>query len=57
MTTEHDVFYMRKATEAKDGKDGFVYLHRWSTGHQELIFPTQQAAVEWVNKMNQSKED
>lgn len=36
--------YIRIATRAKDCYDGLLYLHRWETGYQYLIFPTTEKA-------------
>jgi hypothetical protein len=36
--------YARVALKAKDGTDGLLYIHRWKTGNQELIFPSEDAA-------------
>lgn len=36
--------YQRKARRAVDGYDGMLYLHRWQTGAQLLVFATHQAA-------------
>jgi len=30
-----------------DIKNGFIYLHHWGTGFQELIFETREAANSW----------
>lgn len=29
--------FIRVARKAKDGYDGFLYLHSWATGWQEII--------------------
>lgn len=44
--------FLRAAHKAKDGQDGFLCLHAWATGFQELIFPTVQAAIDFRNKLN-----
>jgi hypothetical protein len=30
--------YIRVATRARDTYEGFLYLHTWKTGNQELVF-------------------
>lgn len=54
--TLHTLTYLRKAVPAKDGHAGLLYRHRWPTGQQELIFPTEQAADSWLAaQRNESK--
>lgn len=36
--------FKRIALKAKDGKDGFLYVHSWATGFQELIFSSHKQA-------------
>ena len=43
------LIYRRKATHAKDNADGLLYLHRWPTGYQELIFRDEDAAQKWLD--------
>lgn len=40
--------YAGKATTSRDGAHGVVYVHRWPTGAQELVFPTHLAARQWA---------
>jgi hypothetical protein len=44
--------FVRVATKAKDNADGFLYIHNWATGWQELIFHTKEEAALWVNSLN-----
>lgn len=41
---------IRKARKNIDGADGVVVLHAWQTGHQYLIFPTWEKALQWFAK-------
>lgn len=45
---EHRLTYQRRAVAAKDGQDGHLFLHRWSTGFQHLIFQSLSAAQLWL---------
>lgn len=42
--------YIRVARKAKDGYNGFLYIHHWATGAQELVFPTHDDAREFVRR-------
>lgn len=53
--TEHSLTYQRRAVAAKDGRDGLLYLHRWSTGFQLLIFQSLSAAQEWLEAVSKPK--
>jgi hypothetical protein len=44
--------YVRVARKAKDGQDGFIYLHHWGTGWQELIYSSHEAAKKAQERMN-----
>lgn len=41
--------YHGKATRQNHGVDGVIYLHRWQTGFQYLIFPSKERAEEWLD--------
>jgi hypothetical protein len=41
---KHTLSYVRPANKRKDGYDGFLYLHRWPTGYQFLVFNTKKQA-------------
>lgn len=43
--------FVRVATKAKDNADGFLYIHNWPTGWQELIFHTKEEAALWVKNL------
>lgn len=43
---------MRTAYKQKDGADGFLYVHAWKTGFQELVFPSHEAAGKLIDRMN-----
>jgi len=43
-TSTETLSYWRVARKQKDGENGFLYIHKWATGHQQLIFPTHEAA-------------
>ena len=42
--------YVRVAHKEKDNADGFIYLHHFGTGWEELIFPTHEAAATFKTK-------
>ena len=44
--------FVRVATEAKDTHSGFLYIHNWATGWQELIFSSKEAAESWITIVN-----
>lgn len=46
MIHKETLIYQRVAMKAKDGANGFIYLHTWGTGYQQLIFPSHEAANE-----------
>jgi hypothetical protein len=47
--------FLRKAKKQKDGYDGFLYLHRWDTGWQELIFNSKEDADKYIKKLNKKE--
>lgn len=44
--------FKRVATKAKDGANGFLYIHSWGTGYQELIFESKGSAESAARKLN-----
>jgi hypothetical protein len=44
--------YGRRALKAQDNKDGLLYIHRWATGHQELIFDDEAEAERFAKAEN-----
>ena len=40
--------YLRAATVKLDGADGFLYIHHWATGWQELVFQSHEAAAQYI---------
>lgn len=46
--------YRSPARKSLHGKDGFIYLHSWGTGYQELVF-TSHADAERFAKANDCK--
>jgi len=40
--------FVRVATEAKDSVGGFLYIHYWATGWQELVFSSKENADTWI---------
>ena len=44
--------FVRVATKAKDDANGFIYIHQWETGFQELIFTSKESAEEWIKNQN-----
>ena len=40
--------YLRAATVKLDGADGFLYIHHWATGWQELVFQSHAAAARFL---------
>lgn len=53
----NELNYVRIAYKAKDGHDGFLYLHSWGTGIQALIFGSHEAADRFIEKDNQRKRE
>lgn len=51
-SNQETLTYLRKATHSKDNADGLLYLHKWATGYQELIFPDEVAAQRWFDTQN-----
>lgn len=47
MTTK-TLTYKRKATKAKDGANGFLYLDVWATGAQLLVFRDRAHVDSWA---------
>ena len=45
--------FVRVARESKDSHNGFLYIHNWATGFQELIFSSEEAAETWIEIQNQ----
>lgn len=41
--------YIRQANVKIDGSNGFLFLHRWETGFQYLIFSHMTEAMEYLN--------
>jgi hypothetical protein len=44
--------YLRAATVKVDGADGFLYIHHWATGWQELVFQSHEAAAQYIAVRN-----
>lgn len=44
--------YLRVAYKAKDGDNGFLYIHTWPSGYQELVFSSHTAAERFKAKLN-----
>lgn len=44
--------FKRVATKAKDGNNGFIYIHTCGTGYQELIFESHESANRMKAKLN-----
>lgn len=42
--------YIKPATKANDGINGFIYLHNFGTGYQQLIFTTHEEATLFLLK-------
>lgn len=49
------IHYLRKAHKREDGNDGLLYLHRWETGYQELIFDSDKQAQTFIKKANEKE--
>ena len=45
--------YVRVARESKDNHNGFLYVHNWPTGFQELIFSSKKSAETWIKIQNE----
>lgn len=48
----HSLTYIRRATVARDGSAGLLYLHDYGTGYQHLIFQTHEHAKTWETELN-----
>lgn len=48
----HTLNYVRVANAKKDGYDGFLYIHHWPSGWEELIFASHTLANKFINKLN-----
>jgi hypothetical protein len=46
--------YVRVATEDTDNANGYLYIHHWPTGWQQLVFPSKSIAETWIIKINHS---
>lgn len=44
--------YIRLAKKTKDGSAGFLYMHIWKSGWEELVFKSHEQAREWAKKIN-----
>jgi hypothetical protein len=42
--------YSRPARKSIDGCNGYLYVHVWRTGYQQLIFDSHDHAKSWLNK-------
>lgn len=49
---EHTLTYQRTATAEKDGRAGLLFLHRWSTGSQALVFQGLSGAQRWLDAVS-----
>ena len=49
--------FARVATQAKDNADGFLYVHNWATGFQQLVFASKEAAETWISNTNEQREE
>lgn len=45
---KHKLIFLRLATERKDEFNGLLYRHTWETGFQDIIFPSQEAAANFL---------
>ena len=54
MTTE-TLTFQRIAIKKKDGYDGFMYVHCWPTGYQQLIFDTKEQAEKYKQHLATKK--
>lgn len=50
----HTVSYVRLATKARDGANGLLYIHRWPTGHQSLVFSKVADANTFEARLNKA---
>jgi hypothetical protein len=49
---KHTLDFVKIASPAKYVSAGRLYIHRWPTGWQELIFSTDAEAQEWLAIVN-----
>lgn len=52
----HSLAYIRPAMAFRDVSDGYLYHHDWATGFQSLVFPTHQAARDWLTTQQHDKD-
>lgn len=50
----HSLVYVRRATVEQDGKTGLLFLHKWATGEQHLIFQGLSGAQRWITAVSRS---
>lgn len=48
----HTLTKIRRATKSRDGHEGFLFVHQWPTGFQELVFETEALASNFLNHLN-----
>lgn len=49
----HTLTKIRRATKQQDGAEGYLYVHQWPTGFQELVFSTESLAQQFLDKLNE----
>ena len=51
-TATETLGFVRRATAKRDGGDGFLFIHHWPTGWQELVFPSRADAARFLAAAN-----
>jgi len=44
--------FIRESIDSKDSVNGFLYIHHWGTGWQELVFNSKDDACAWLHNQN-----
>lgn len=55
--TKHTLTFNRIASRRDSPTDGFVYVHDFGTGFQELVFSTHEQAADYLKGLNEPKSD
>ena len=48
-TAKEWLTFVRPANRNDSPSTGFVYMHHWGTGHQELVFSSHKNAMEFAS--------
>lgn len=48
----HTLTKLRVTHKERDGHEGFLYVHQWPTGFQEVIFANEKLAEQFLAHLN-----